>query len=45
MAVDEGCERDVVHRINEGYKALGVLKSVLNNIRLGYSRRSVHIKE
>ena len=26
---DKGCERDVVHRMNEGYRAWGVLKSVL----------------
>ena len=31
MAADGGCERDVVHRINEGYRAWGVLKSVLSN--------------
>ena len=29
MAANGGCERDVVHRINEGYRALGALKSVL----------------
>ena len=28
---DEGCERDVVHRMNEGYRAWGALKSVLSN--------------
>ena len=26
-----GCERDVVHRMNEGYRAWGALKSVLSN--------------
>ena len=31
MAADGGCERDVVHRINEGYRAWGALKSVLSN--------------
>ena len=31
MAADGLCERDVVHRMNEGYKAWGVLKSVLSN--------------
>ena len=31
MAADGGCERDVVHRINDGYKAWGALKSVLSN--------------
>ena len=31
VAGDGGCERDVVHRMNEGYRAWGVLKSVLSN--------------
>ena len=31
MAADGGFERDVVHRMNEGYRAWGVLKSVLSN--------------
>ena len=31
VAVDGGCDRDVVHRMNEGYRAWGVLKSVLSN--------------
>ena len=35
VAADEGCERDVVHRMNEGYRALGALKSVLSNRGLG----------
>ena len=35
VAGDGGCERDVVHRMNEGYKAWGELKSVLSNRRLG----------
>ena len=26
-----GCERDVVHRMNEGYRVWGALKSVLSN--------------
>ena len=34
-AADGGCERDVVHRINEGYRASGALKSVLSNRGLG----------
>ena len=38
MAADGGCERDVVHRMNEGYRDWGVLKSVLSN-------RSVYMKE
>ena len=28
--VSAGCERDVVHRMNEGYRAWGALKSVLS---------------
>ena len=31
MAADGGCAWDWVHRMNEGYRALGVLKSVLSN--------------
>ena len=31
VAADGGCERDVVQRMNEGYRALGALKSVLSN--------------
>ena len=30
-----GCERDVVHRMNEEYRAWGALKSVLSNRGLG----------
>ena len=35
MAADGGCDRDVVHRMNEGYRACGALKSVLSNRGLG----------
>ena len=35
VAADGGCERDMVRRINEGYRAWGVLKSVLSNRGLG----------
>ena len=35
MAADGGCERDVVHRLNEGDRAWGELKSVLSNRGLG----------
>ena len=35
VAADGGCERDVVHRMNEGYRAWGVLKSALSNRGLG----------
>ena len=31
VGAHEGCERDVVHRMNEGYRAWGALKSVLSN--------------
>ena len=31
VAADGGCERDVVHRTNEGYRAWGELKGVLSN--------------
>ena len=35
MAADEGCERYVVHRKNEGHRAWGALKSDLSNRGLG----------
>ena len=35
VAADGQCERNVVHRMNEGYRAFGVLKSVLSNRGLG----------
>ena len=35
MTAKGGCERDVVHRMNEGYRAWGALKSVLSNRGLG----------
>ena len=35
VAGDVGCERDVVRRMNEGYRAWGALKSVLSNRGLG----------
>ena len=35
MAVDGGCAMDVVHRINERYRAWRALKSVLTNRVLG----------
>ena len=31
VAANGGCERDVVHKMNEGYRAWGALKSVLRN--------------
>ena len=30
VAADGGCERDLVHRMNQGYRAWGALKSVSN---------------
>ena len=35
MAADGGSERDVVHRMNEGYRPRGALESVLSNRCLG----------
>ena len=35
VAADRGCERDVIHRMNEGYRAWGALKSVPSNRGLG----------
>ena len=35
MAAGGGCGRDVVHRMNERYRAWGALKSVLSNRGLG----------
>ena len=35
VAADAVCERDVVHRMIEGYRAWGALKSVLSNRGLG----------
>ena len=35
MAADGGCERNVVHRLNDGYRTWGALKSVLSNRGLG----------
>ena len=35
VAANGGCERDVVHRMNEGCRAWGALKSVLSNRGLG----------
>ena len=35
VSADGGCGRDVVHRMNEEYRAWGALKSVLSNRGLG----------
>ena len=45
VAAEGGCERHVVHRMNEGYRAWGALKSVLSNRGLGIRPRSVYMKE
>ena len=45
VAADGGYERDVVHRINEGYRAWGALKSVLSDRGLAIKARSVYTKE
>ena len=42
VAADGGCERDVVHRMNEGYRAWGALKSVLSNRRLGIKGKCLY---
>ena len=41
VAADGGCEKDVVHRMNEGYRAWGALKSALSN--RGHKGREVSI--
>ena len=38
-AADGGCETDVVYKMNEGYRAWGLLKSVLSNRRLGINAK------
>ena len=35
VAADGECERNVEHRMNEGYSVWGVLKSVMSNRGLG----------
>ena len=45
MAADGGCERDVVHRMNEGYRACGALKSVLSNRGLWITAKKCLIYE
>ena len=41
VAADGGCERDVVHRMNEGYRAWGALKSVLRNRGIGIKANKI----
>ena len=45
VAADGGCERDVVHRVNEGYRAWGALKSVLCNRGLGIKAKKCLYEE
>ena len=39
VAADEWCERDVVHRMNEGYRAWGEMKSELTIRGLGINAK------
>ena len=45
LASDGGCERDVVQRINGGYRAWGGLKSVLSNRGLGIKAKKCLYEE
>ena len=46
VAADGGCERDVVQRMNEGYRVWGALKSVLSNSGLGINaKKCLHVYE
>ena len=42
VAADGGCERDVIHRMNDGNKAWGAQKSVLSN-KIGDKGQEVSI--
>ena len=44
VASDGGCERDVVHRMTEGYRAWGALKSVLSNRGLWIKAKNLSIR-
>ena len=39
MTADGGCEWDVIHGMNAGYRAWGALKSVLNKRRMGINAK------
>ena len=43
VAADGGCEMDVVHRMNEGHRAWGALKSVLSNTGLGINYKGQEV--
>ena len=45
VAADGGCERDVVQRMNEGYRAWGALKSVLSNRGFGIKAKKCLYEE
>ena len=45
VAADGGCDRDVVHRINEGYRAWEALKSVRSNKGLGIKAKKCLYEE
>ena len=45
VAADAGCERDVVHRMTEGYRVWGELKSVLSNRGLRIKAKKCNMKE
>ena len=39
MTSDGGCERDVVHRMNDRYRIWGAMKSVQSNRGLGINEK------
>ena len=45
MTADGGCVRNVVRRMNEGYKAWGALKSVLSNRQLRIKAKKCQYEE
>ena len=45
MAAGGGCDRDVVHRMNEGYRVWGALKCVLSNRGLGIKAKKCLYEE
>ena len=45
VAANGGYEWDVVHRMNEGYRAWGALKSVMNNRGLGIKAKKCLYEE
>ena len=45
VAANVGCERDVVHRMNDRYRAWGALKRVLSNRGLGIKANKFYMKE